>query len=873
MINYCGLDDYFLEVLVFDSDYGHWRIAMTADATRAAPDTISLTNVVISGPGITDGDEVFFRLWDGRRPVSDFPAGPNPTELETGLGIRLELDAPLANNSNYQPGDFWTFPVRAAGVDFDPSIWPNNAAPQGVVYHRAPLAILNWGAGPVVNLTSPPAIHDCRHVFQPLTKLQTCCTFKVGDGLSSVGDFETIQEAINNLPTDGGEICVLPGKYHENVVIDKDNVRIHGCGKRSQVISRDPVGGASADPVFSITGKNHIAIEGLRIDAHDSGIGILATEDAQGVISHHLRLENLDINAAKDSAIKMLDARHLRITDCKIVMADEHSEWSAMYLKAKDVLVEHNAMRVEETTQADGSTAVTAGRGGLHIAGNSRHVQVIDNHISGGIGNGITLGSVEQVDDSGNVVDGLVGWVVGSDDPCDPCGPGGIYQPPATSPGDPIYRSEGALYEIRIERNRIDSMGLNGIGVVLFFNLAAQDEFISVAGLDILGNRITGCLQRDLEPLPAEVRTTAAYGGITLADVELLRVFDNIIEDNGPNHLQPVCGIYVLHGEGLEFDRNRIVNNGAKTNESAVDAIDGRRGGIVIEYAMPGIAAVEVANQLRPRQDGVPAVRVHDNIISQPLGRALWIRALGPVSVQGNNLTTRGVIPNMSAPGFIASTVYIFNMGLSNEIYLQTLFFTGQSADPDDFEDTTAPEDGFIALPAAGIDDARVGQYLASGNVMFTNNQVMADLLDKQVSYAVTSVIIFSLDDITVTDNEIDCSYLFDFYLTNIFVVGMTIRITDNRIKESLIFAFFSSIGMGLFFNHTVDNHVTHCLLSIRSPLENINFITPQIIERDNIILVNNFAIPALQKLFGYICEIMSRLEDIFITKKATTDA
>ncbi len=43
-----------------------------------------------------------------------------------------------------------------------------------------------------------------------------------------------------------------------------------------------------------------------------------------------------------------------------------------------------------------GLPAVNAGRGGIHLAGTCERVQVIDNRIDGGMGNGITLGSLRR---------------------------------------------------------------------------------------------------------------------------------------------------------------------------------------------------------------------------------------------------------------------------------------------------------------------------------------------------------------------------------------------------------------------------------------------------------------------------------------------
>ena len=44
----------------------------------------------------------------------------------------------------------------------------------------------------------------------------------------------------------------------------------------------------------------------------------------------------------------------------------------------------------------------------------------------------------------------------------------------------------------------------------------------------------------------------------------------------------------------------------------------------------------------RLRQDGTPALRIHDNVVIAPEGRAIEAIALGPVSVEGNQVTALG---------------------------------------------------------------------------------------------------------------------------------------------------------------------------------------------------------------------------------------
>jgi hypothetical protein len=204
--------------------------------------------------------------------------------------------------------------------------------------------------------------------------------------------------------------------------------------------------------------------------------------------------------------------------------------------------------------------------------------------------------------------------------------------------------------------------------------------------------------------------------------------------------------------------------------------------------------------------------------------------------------------------------VWILNLGWSNEFYLQFLLFTGATGDPIEPGQLPQGGDAFVPSARAGLDDFGIGRYLASGNVLFNDNQVVTDLTETAASFAISSVLIVSLDDVTVQDNQLDCDFFLDFLFTNLIAVGMTLRINNNRFKETLFITLFSSVGLGLIFNNTSDNQATHCILSLTSPLGSwIPFITPDIVERDNQELFNAIS------FLGFWCERLSNLRDILV--------
>jgi hypothetical protein len=651
----------------------------------------------------------------------------------------------------------------------------------------------------------------------------------------------------------------LPGIYTENVLIEeKANIIISGCGERSKIISKASSGAfGAANPVIHVKNSQNIHIESLDITADNTGIGILLEGSPPEKFTfgnvaiegpaplREIMLADLHISAATRGAIEAHGGQFITIRECRILMSDVPGSWPGVFFVGEDALIENNVIKVQPSQDVGGavvgSVLVSAGLGGLQLGGTSERVRIINNLIQGGIGNGITLGSIKVVDESGNDTGELYGWVINVDFPCCTSRPGSTYVPPEEDVDESTRKvSAGALYEVHIERNRILDMGLNGIGVVGFFNLDEKDEFISVERLTILDNQIRRCLKRPLEVIPPEMINSMGYGGIALADAEYLVIRENVIEDNGPSHLEPICGVFVLHGEGIDITNNRILNNGAKTSEPATKAKDGRRGGINIVYGIAPTLPVTIGMQSYPRQDGVPAIKIHANIVSAPLGRALSLNALGPVSVVANQFTSRGMILKFTSPSFVASTVAILNLGVSNELYGQLMLFSsiGSGQAKLDSAPSVTEEAVFIQT---GLDDLRLGQYLANGNVLFSNNQCTLDLLEKGVSFSVSSIFILSLDDIGFHNNQCDCSLLDDVVLSQAIMFGISLRVSDNRFKEGLRNALYSAVTLGML-NMTTDNQATHCLL--------IRGWANMIVNQPNRVLLEGF-VPGICERYG----------------------
>ncbi len=836
-IAHSGLNEFYLEALDLDEDYGCWRVIYGAKATLGADNMLTL-------PAAADAQEYFgslppapargkrfFRLWNGIEAISNYLAAD--TDLPDLLGIKLRFDTDAADK--HTPSDFWTFEVRAgeignAAVLVGDPVTFAGVPPQGVFYHRVPLAELTWTGTTITG----DDIHDCRIVFQPLTKLKTCCTYRVGDGIHSHGDFTRIQDAINALPAAGGEVCVLAGLYEESIRIhERVNVVVHGCGPRTRVSARS-ADGAAALPAFLVSDSSGITIE------------------------------NMAIEAGPRSALQISNSRFVTLRGCLVQMRDVSSMWQAIFSRGDDVVIENNTIEIIAAEAAARVAAIAPGagdalapggvntpqgavmlgafaRGGIHLGGGTDRARIFNNRIRGGTWNGITLGSLEEF----GVEDGDTPDLPSTGDHCEKCKPIDLTTgaaPPAPGAGG-RFVSAGDLYDVEIGGNQISDMGINGIGVVRFFNLADGGEMVGVHGLYITDNIITRCMRLELGEVDKSMERLVGYGGIALASVSDLRILRNQIMGNGASDRSPICGVFALIVQGLQLDDNRIFDNGHASPDDVRVASAGVRGGVHVWLVLPAIQQSVGGKYHSPfvnrraARNGLTTCDVRDNLIVAPLGRALTFFALGPVVVALNRLVTQGSTGR--GMDLAAATVLIGDLGISNEWtlgLLLVLFMTkfGNAKPTDNFDACTiAKAVGLIQSMNPLVLAPPLSRLWATGKVLLTENQITLDVADAPFGVLLTSVFVFSLDDVGMTDNQVEISSTNVIVAADAFVVGASVRVADNRFSETWMRAIYSGLTFG-GMNTTTDNQSTHCILA-RAVLPN------SLIYRDNLALVQVF--------------------------------
>ncbi len=870
-IVYSGSKKFYLEALVYDQAWGYWRVdyavnsvTLESDGTLKLPIAVNDQFLGAMPPEKSGTNEVthFFRLWNGIEKVSDFLTKKDFPNAADTLGLQVMFDT--AATASHSPGDFWTFEVRAGDIG-NPLILvgkpPTSTGgpvipvpPQGIYYHRVPLAEVTWGP--------PVAIEDCRRVFQPLTRLKTCCTYRVGDGVSSHGDFKSIQAAVDALPAGGGEVCILPGSYVGNVYLKKRrNVILKGCGDRTRLFPEN-----ENEAGITLHGGENITIESLYIK-NEIGPGILLKGDDQGGTETEfgplteISIDRLRIDAGMRSAIEMHTGYFVSVTNCRILVQDRDTEWPGVYLAGDDVHFEHNEIRVNPrphiillATEEPGATdfekindphrykAAEHAAGGLQIAGGSERVRVIDNLIIGGTGNGINLGSVEIITVEGNRKPPRP-WHDKKGDICDK-NPG--HPPPPAGGGDGIrYEAGPPLYDILIERNRILCMGRNGIGVDAFFAGVPEGGAVGVAnfpkftfvliaidGLVIIGNTIERCLNRIPDRIPRSV--PMGWGGIALSMVENLTVRDNRIAENGTEVLTPVCGIFLLYALGTEISRNHILNNGHKKTAEIRSFESGPRGGVHIYLARDASIDVSASGDRVNEPSGVPALLLHHNVIRVPLGRALTVTALHHLSVTDNYFECREFLPVLVDDGGVSLSVQILGLNSASFIRMSpsraiaregpstpgrvdinaltnlAAFESREAGDGPDVIAYQTPEDRFKKAKKL------FGSKHLNGVITFADNQIELfhdPRLGSDGLKWVASVLILSQHDVGFLGNQSFCrlNAKQSLLLANTEIIGTTVRVSDNSWMEGFDDVSRSAITYGLL-NTTTDNQSTHCL-------------------------------------------------------------
>lgn len=947
-----GLTAFYLEAVQYDTALGHWQVTYGTPATLNGDQDLVLAHPPTFGafPSVTAGATVFFRLWDGLGRIADFANAANPVHLNDG--IHLTFNAASA----YRPGDYWMFPVRAGEIA-NPQRLVDNRVADGPQYRRVALAEINWTAARDTSVSG--SIEDCRQRFNPLVRQKVCCTLLIGDGLTSFGDFNSLEQAARHLPAEGGELCLLPGTHYANLALnDRKNIRIKGCPHRTWLLARPETPAAT---ILAFGNCSDIHISGIDLVSF-SGSAIVADADEKSG-AKDFSISDCRILAHAE-CIHVHGLKDVHIANNRVWLMDTEHGRAAISLRVSEALAERNRVGVwpwtaqppnnddgeadddEPTTPDDPCvdpgelygnmpwvmgyvvgiwTGVYVAQpaqpyrawGGIHLRGGCESVRLLENHVDGGAGHGITLGGVmpdELTDTDGGISPSITlvdrnpgGYVqdeagqgisgidvylsrngsvteqatsgdLGRFDfsgipalsysvsveagyeivdlreaSINVTGANQIYYVLAVRPAKQDVSVDRAyLQRIAIDSNEVEHMALSGIGFlphasipetlalpksfdafedqILWLNtLMAPRELVGscnvVSDLGIRGNRLHHNLMAVFGDVLRKSVHSVGQGGISLALVESTVIADNLIHENGTSAANPTCGIFVGYAEALEISGNRISGNGPLDKEYDNARVTGIRAGIHVRLASALLIGGETDGYWKP------ALRLADNVIDQPAGRALTAYAFGPVACDNNHFNSEreGRLDLIDA---LVGTVLIVNLG---GIHRQ-MQFNIEKGEPADAQDVQAGI-GNIAGNAR-FDVPTVESLLPGGEVLFNSNQSRMGPGNR----AFMSQLIFTLDDLGYDANH-SAVFRQDMLFGNVAAFALSLRASDNRFRERTRCCAFSlwtqAFGMTqdarlLTMNTSVHNQADHCIFA----LTNGGAAAVPVINEGNLVLV-----------------------------------
>ncbi|HEX3127417.1 MAG TPA: DUF6519 domain-containing protein [Thermoanaerobaculia bacterium] len=709
--------------------------------------------IQLSGPVVVPRAP-FLRRWSG--PLRTITLG-NQLPLDAGSGLSVRFTGsmePAGTDPSkvfFHDLDYWIWSARTVTRDIEPATLSHTPQQaRGIERAYCCLALVTWTKGTGGEINA--SIAQCDNEFPPLTELSggcCCCTVEVGDGKQSHGNFDSLLQAVEALSKSKWN---QGGTWVPAVICLLPGT--HQL-ERTVIIERDRI---------TIRGCGRMA---PLIGPPDP----VSSFDLRG---SHIALETLFLTAQTASAPAIrCSGWGARLEDNEIETAGAPavlSKASGMVSHGLQIVgnrMRHSSGGLEGTGTESGLIVLESGTSGARILGND---------LGPGLSHGIALRSALHQDIliAGNEIHGLQGSGIAS-----------IKSAATAEEEDDVFLAHVVLWtdESVPTRNGNEPRALPSPG--------------RADGLRIERNTITGCVGEQ-----AAMREGGfPQGGIVLTRLAHVQISDNRIEANGSALASavsvPVAGIYIRDCKGLIVRDNVVTGNGPAPDGRR---IDGLQGGILAEELSVVVESVDVNLGAPIQPDGWPAAAIQGNLVVAPRGPALFLSGMGPMQVTGNRLTARDVLGNTEGkkpPFAYFGAVMIVNTGFLAYLARQVLAAG--------FLASTAP-----ALPG---EDEQIDRWIVGGQVEFSNNQVVLDLVRGEIEVALAAVLIATGDDLGFHDNQIECTLFIDFLMVDTLLFGLTVRATGNSFTESLYFTALSLLAYGLLMCIGVHNEATHCII------------------------------------------------------------
>jgi hypothetical protein len=221
------------------------------------------------------------------------------------------------------------------------------------------------------------------------------------------------------------------------------------------------------------------------------------------------------------------------------------------------------------------------------------------------------------------------------------------------------------------------------------------------------------------------------------------------------------------------------------------------RGGIYVRFAGALTGRLSASSGRRP------ALRVHDNRVDQPAGRALTACAFGPLSVANNHLSSEFT----GRFGFIDTAVGAVLLGNLGGMHRLIARLAGGKIDN------------------AGRFAALAESALPGGETIYDDNYIRLDAVNRSI----VAQALLCLDDLGYASNT-SSVYRGDPFFCNTVLLGDTLRATGGRLREEATRT-FSMLSMALRGNITSLNQADHCISA--RPLTTTPFV-PRTVDAPN---------------------------------------
>jgi len=801
-----------------------------------------------------DGTTVW---WDiDAQGSADIPVPPAGTVLILENGITVAFDV-SSSGGGFNTGDFWTFAARTATGE--PEKLPG-VPPRGIHHHYVALSIVIF----------PGSANDCRTKWPPSggEECGCCCTYTVGDGVNTFGKYTSINDAINALPANtGGEVCILPGQYFENVLINgRKDVVLRGCGWQTRIASaslKTAPGGPAAphasagsgssgfNAVITIAESQHVQLRSFAVEAADGEVGILmdgtgklsppppasqgGTTDGPAVRSSKagptldVTIEDLVITASTAPAVLADTVTLLQIDSNRMAMKNVASRWPAVWVSGREIRLVHNWVglhtRVADlewmpaTVQADlsrqSASAVTTAMmsssaplspGGIQIAGTS----------TGGTTSDVFV-IENEIDSAGQngitlgsvaILDekgGDTGEITGTTvEVPGPCDTTITLQIPGSKSGKPGTRIVAAGKLANIQINRNRIRNTGACGI------GPVGFFDPKAGPEIVMiENLTIAANTISRTLLREVSAvtqieSGAFGAICLPYVENLVIRDNAITDFGIKPGASVCGIFVLVGQMIDISRNQVLETRDWNLTGQYDVAPGLlRGGIVIAAATPPPFVNPASLYLKAQ------IAEYTAPSFVPAVPALRVEHNVVRVASGEALEVFGFGPFSIVNNHLstAGTPRGGATAIAQTVLILNLGVAIEAASLFRKYSTL----GTFQTSESSVSLGRGPTTTSNGTVLFTNNICQLEARATKPRFF-SSVTILSLDDLIFSNNQcwIDAVKLSG--VLDAFLLASYVQVLGNRFQEAALFPVLASGFTAGALNVTAQNISTYCL-------------------------------------------------------------